>query len=240
MNVILRSLVVLVLVSGVFAGSAQAQFVRGDVDNDGIVSLPDPLATLSYLFISGSPVPVCLDACDTDDDGSVDLTDALGVLNFLFVTGSAAPAAPFPDAGADPTADSIPGDCGGGLGGPLPFEQIELGTQSSAPPQDVIFRDAAAWNTFWAQHTITLPTPAVDFGTEMVIVLLRSVPTGGYFLQIDAITDAVGEIIVEYTFGAPLSQCPVTFALTQPFHIVKTTNVPGSLVTVETLVDSCP
>ncbi|MGE3164632.1 MAG: SUMF1/EgtB/PvdO family nonheme iron enzyme [Planctomycetota bacterium] len=84
--------------------TVHADFVRGDANGDGVVSLPDPIQTLSFLFIGGS-VP-CLDAADSNDDGVVDLVDATVTLAHLFSGGAALPA-PFPGCGGDPTSDSL-------------------------------------------------------------------------------------------------------------------------------------
>jgi hypothetical protein len=56
---------------------------------------------------TGGPVPECQKAADADDSGVLDITDAVYELGFLFL-GGAAPPAPFPDAGVDPTDDSLP------------------------------------------------------------------------------------------------------------------------------------
>ncbi|MFQ5655233.1 MAG: IPT/TIG domain-containing protein, partial [Planctomycetota bacterium] len=80
----------------------QTPFVRGDVNRDGILNLSDPLGTLNYLFIGGTPPPPCLDALDIDDDDRINIADAVALLTYLFV-GGAPPAPPFPDPGFDPT-----------------------------------------------------------------------------------------------------------------------------------------
>ena len=86
----------------------QASFIRGDCNSSGGVSIVDALDLLQYLFAGGA-VPACISACDHDDNGAPALLDALGILNYLF-NGGAEPAAPFPDAGTDPTPDSL--SCG--------------------------------------------------------------------------------------------------------------------------------
>jgi hypothetical protein len=60
---------------------------------------------LSYLFLDGE-APACADVADTNDDGGVTLTDAVYLLNFLFLGGPRLPA-PFPEAGQDPTVDTV-------------------------------------------------------------------------------------------------------------------------------------
>lgn len=89
-------------------------FVRGDVDDDGVLELTDAVFILAHLFRSQRE-PTCLKAADADDDGTVNLTDAVYLLNFLFL-GRRAPPLPFPDCGIDPTNDELtcetpPGDC---------------------------------------------------------------------------------------------------------------------------------
>ncbi|HVR74208.1 MAG TPA: dockerin type I repeat-containing protein, partial [Planctomycetota bacterium] len=79
-------------------------FVRGDVTNDGFVDISDAVACLFHLF-RGTPI-LCADAADVDDNGAVNLTDAMSVLQYLYNSGSP-PAAPFPERGADTTADSL-------------------------------------------------------------------------------------------------------------------------------------
>ena len=84
---------------------AAADFLRGDANRDGHVSVADGYALLAYLFRDGSGRD-CLDALDANDDGSVNLVDAIGVLTY----GTAAappPCPPFPDPGEDPTDDEL-------------------------------------------------------------------------------------------------------------------------------------
>jgi hypothetical protein len=85
-------------------------FVRGDADGSSTLSVNDALAILLHLF-RGGPALDCQDHGDTDDNGSLDVTDAVVILDFLFRRGTA-PAAPFPNAGFDPTPDGE--DCGDG------------------------------------------------------------------------------------------------------------------------------
>jgi hypothetical protein len=88
-------------------GTRQA-FIRGDANRDASVDLTDGVATLLFLFGGGSAMN-CEDAGDIDDNGSLQVTDVIALLDFLFKSGPA-PAAPFPAAGFDPTADAF--ECG--------------------------------------------------------------------------------------------------------------------------------
>lgn len=85
--------------AGAALASVTLPFRRGDVDDDGRVTIADAVSILEALFLS-VPAP-CLDVLDIDADQSVDLTDVVGLLGFLFAAGSP-PAAPYPDCGLAP------------------------------------------------------------------------------------------------------------------------------------------
>jgi myo-inositol-hexaphosphate 3-phosphohydrolase len=80
-------------------------FRRADANGDGGVDVSDPIFTLFYLFVGQSPPP-CLKGADSNDDGEVQISDALHTLGFLF-GGAVPPPAPYPECGADPTADGL-------------------------------------------------------------------------------------------------------------------------------------
>ena len=84
--------------------SGDGTFIRGDPDLSGRLNVSDAVQILHHLFLE--PQLICEDAADLDDDGQVILTDAIILLNFLFRQGIA-PAAPFPEAGTDPTEDDL-------------------------------------------------------------------------------------------------------------------------------------
>ena len=71
------------------------------------MDIADPVAILRFLFLGLGEIP-CRDAADVDDDGHLNINDPVRVLEFLFKGGDA-PAAPFPQAGCDPTEDKL--DC---------------------------------------------------------------------------------------------------------------------------------
>jgi hypothetical protein len=88
------------------------QLVRGDANGNGSIQpLADAIATLTYLFVSGTSV-TCLDALDCNDDASVNLADPILLLSWGFAMGSQLPA-PFPDCGLDPTDDLLSCDASG-------------------------------------------------------------------------------------------------------------------------------
>ena len=85
---------------------ATGLFRRSDANSDGSVNIADAVSILDYLFNLGPAT--CLSALDSNDDGSVNIADGVYTLDYLFSMGPD-PAAPFPDCGSDPTADSL--DC---------------------------------------------------------------------------------------------------------------------------------
>lgn len=66
-------------------------FVRGDVNEDGMLNLADAVALLFGLFGGGPLIPDCPEAADANDDMNLDLSDAIRLLDLLFVTGSPIP-----------------------------------------------------------------------------------------------------------------------------------------------------
>ena len=80
--------------------SAQAKFLRGDVNSDGRVSTADSLLGRRHIFLGGELD--CQNAFDVDDDGRLMLTDSVVILRYLYLD-NAPPAAPFPDVDIDET-----------------------------------------------------------------------------------------------------------------------------------------
>ncbi len=86
------------------------EFIRGDMNLDGLVDVSDPIGILSWIFEGFTAN--CLDAADANDDGMVDIGDPIFLLGFQF-SHTAPPPEPFPQAGPDPTADNL--ECDQGL-----------------------------------------------------------------------------------------------------------------------------
>ena len=77
-----------------------ADFIRGDVNQDGRVSISDAVY-LKYWMFGGAVEPPCLEAANIDDSETINLCDELYTL-----TGpvrSIPPSSPFPEPGPDPT-----------------------------------------------------------------------------------------------------------------------------------------
>ncbi len=88
--------------------SADLEFIRGDCDEDGKLSITDPIRILGFLFLGKPELVECQDAADANDSGRVDISDPIYILNHLYKDGPTLPP-PFPGCGLDPTADGI--DC---------------------------------------------------------------------------------------------------------------------------------
>ena len=87
------------------AGGCPLQFIRGDCDSDGQLSIGDPIRLLGTLAFSGSVE--CSQACDANADDAFDVADAVYTLSTLFVPGSPPPANPFPDCGLNPSTSPL-------------------------------------------------------------------------------------------------------------------------------------
>ncbi|HVP36248.1 MAG TPA: S8 family serine peptidase [Terriglobales bacterium] len=74
------------LVNALGALTAQVSFGRGDVNEDGVVSVTDAVYMVNYLFKRGSrPHP---EKADTNCDGKVNVSDVVFLVNYLFKGGS--------------------------------------------------------------------------------------------------------------------------------------------------------
>lgn len=85
-----------VLVTGVSEGSGTGsdfttvkyvQFYRGNVDDDGEITLADAVYLINYLFSGGSPPVPELWLADVNCNDSADLADAVYLINYLFRDG---------------------------------------------------------------------------------------------------------------------------------------------------------
>ncbi|MCA8960048.1 MAG: hypothetical protein KDC38_06025 [Planctomycetes bacterium] len=123
---------------------AEVPFIRGDVNRDGVITLTDLSVLATHLF-GAAAAPACLDALDFNDDGAVDIADFAGAIAVVVEGGASLPA-PFPDEGADPTADALlclEGPAGSVLGSDIDHVffsfQVEGGTGPGvAPGQDPV------------------------------------------------------------------------------------------------------
>ncbi|MFQ5653218.1 MAG: dockerin type I domain-containing protein [Planctomycetota bacterium] len=99
---------------GIVTDCAPEEFLRGDSNEDGAVSISDAVFIIDQLFLSGPPSS-CERTADTNGDGARDIADVIFLLDALFFGGVTIPA-PYPGCGADPipsslTCVSYPGGC---------------------------------------------------------------------------------------------------------------------------------
>ena len=87
---------------------ADAVFLRGDADSNLRLDLADAIINLVYMSNAcpSCPIPTCPKALDVNDDGRIDIGDGILLLNFLYLDGPD-PQPPYPEAGADPTPDTL-------------------------------------------------------------------------------------------------------------------------------------
>ena len=224
----MRSLLLVAALS-VFAATPASAFVRGDFDGGGDVNIADAISMLAMLFQTGAPPAPCADAADVNDDGALDISDPIFLLAALFQAGSLPPP-PFPADGVDPTADSLPPCSPGGL---LPFTTIAQGPDSGLVTflQSVIL-DAGEWSTFWSAHSSD-PLPAVDFASEMVVVVMGTFNGFGVTYTIDEIEVVGGALEIRYTVVLPGVYLPEQI---EPHHIVRTVRTLETPVFLETTI----
>ncbi len=91
------------------------------------------------------------------------------------------------------------------------------------------------WDSVWIalQGTVspTSPPPAVDFSTQLVLVVaLGTKRTGGYVIHIDSLADTGGTRTVFVTTLQPGGGCIVTDVETAPAHAVVADRGPATIV----------
>lgn len=82
LNVTLAALFAITLSGLVIADWQNTPFIRGDANQQSLVTQEDADFILAYLY-SGGPAPKCMDSADWNDDGRVDISDAIGISNWL-------------------------------------------------------------------------------------------------------------------------------------------------------------
>jgi len=90
-----------ILLLGFWFQENPQEFIRGDVNQDGMISVADLV-----LLLHGPPF-FCNDAADINDDGILNRdSDSTYLWNYFYV-GGPPPPPPFPDCGPDPTSDGL-------------------------------------------------------------------------------------------------------------------------------------
>ena len=152
-----------------------------------------------------------------------------------------------PEAMATPSPSPPDGQPATPVPGAMEFETIETGQNSGiggSGPRVVKIDTQAAWEEFWSRHkslvTPVPPLPAVDFSREMVIAVVDGQePSGGYRLEITGMEMTEDGLVVRVSKEKPGERCIVTSAISQPFHIVRTSKsdqAPQLAVSEETYI----
>jgi hypothetical protein len=118
--------------------------------------------------------------------------------------------------------------------GPLPIERLTpLGGANYsglAGSLRVVVRDPVDFAELWKRAWPERPVPSVDFATRTVLaVAMGERATGGYSIEVAAVTAENGRLVALVRSIAPGPGCAVTMALTQPVDFVS---VPARAVTV--------
>ncbi len=92
--------------NGLLGFVTEGTFIRGDVNEDGVVDISDPVATGMWIFLKTLQVE-CWKEGDSDDNGVVDVRDMVYTVRYLFLSGDPI-AAPYPERGQDLTPDDLP------------------------------------------------------------------------------------------------------------------------------------
>ncbi len=176
---------VLVLILGPSAPLTAEDFIRGDVNDDGHVSIADLVRLISHVLMMGEQ-PICYDSADIDDDGQVALNDAIVLVSFLFgPTGAAPLPAPYPDPGQDPTADAL-SPCNVPTGEPVGAELPHVFCFSSVASDNEGFALAAGQGPVW------IP---IKVSSEM--------PFEGMTISISYDPNQLDSLVLDFTEGAP-------------------------------------
>lgn len=90
----------------------------------------------------------------------------------------------------------------------------------------LVVRGDADWRALWSEATSNIAPapepPAVDFGTEMVVVAaMGRRPSGGYSIEIDEVRRADGRLYASVVETSPGPGCFATQALTAPLVAVR-------------------
>ena len=81
-------------------------FIRGDVNADGRISMVDVVALVHGQFLEDANI-ACEDSADVDDNGQITVTDIFALIEFIYSAGGESLPAPYPTGGPDPTDDDL-------------------------------------------------------------------------------------------------------------------------------------
>jgi dockerin type I repeat protein len=124
------------------ASGQETEFLRGDVNGDGVVTVSDSQGIYNYAVLGGDP-PQCLKAADANDDGEVDISDISHIADSTIHL-RLIPCPPFPDKGLDPTPDFLTCES---YGGGSPLEDPEALIEIEVEPVNTEAADQDAYSS---------------------------------------------------------------------------------------------
>ncbi len=94
-------------------------------------------------------------------------------------------------------------------------EQAQLVVETEAEWEEV-------WLRLWRNVDSVPPVPAVDFGSETVLVAAMGArPTGGYAVRLESAAVQGHEVVVRVVETSPAGGCGVRMATSSPADVVK-------------------
>jgi hypothetical protein len=103
---ITASALVLTFSASLLADPTTSDFIRGDANCDGLISIDDATQVWGWLF-EGDPISCdCFDNMDADNNDSITFVDGVYISNYLFKGGPDMDP-PFPDCGQEEPGDVI-------------------------------------------------------------------------------------------------------------------------------------
>ena len=108
----------------------------------------------------------------------------------------------------------------------------------------IIVRDSASWSSLWPRivgtHSPVPPVPAVDFASQMLLVVsMGTRSSGGYIIMIDSVRVQGDTVRVAVREQSPGPRCGTPAVITAPVGLarIERTELPVSFVTRETVRD---
>lgn len=97
-------------------------------------------------------------------------------------------------------------------------------------PRQAVARTASEWASLWRQHAGDTVAPAVDFGSRTVVaVFLGSRSSAGYTVDVTAVREANGTLIVTWRERRPPPGAVSAQVLTSPAIIVSIPKFAGTI-----------
>lgn len=106
------------------------------------------------------------------------------------------------------------------------FTEITRGQYSGIEEKkQVVINNSQDFDSLWKrifQTQYPLPaTPLIDFDKNTVVgVFMGTVSTGGYYIEIEEVTECTKQLLVSFNITSPAPDDYVTMALSQPFHLI--------------------